>query len=87
MAAAEQNHVMRAGDGVDAVDLHKTDAVDEIGQRLPRGRTSRSLGQRVTVQKQAAGSGVGKQGQHGAMGNRVVLAVNSDVFYTASGKP
>ena len=51
---------MGAFDGVDAVDLNKTQTAYQIGQRLARGGARRRLCQRVAVQEQTAGLGVGK---------------------------
>lgn len=40
---------------VDAVDLHKTDAADQIGKRGSARGSGRGLGQGVPVQKQPSG--------------------------------
>ena len=50
---------MGAFDGVDAVDLNKTQTAYQIGQRLARGGARRRLCQGVAVQEQTAGLGVG----------------------------
>ena len=42
------------------------DAVDQVCEGLARGCPRGGLGQRVAVQEQAAGGGVGEQGQHAA---------------------
>jgi hypothetical protein len=47
-----QDHLVRAGNGIDAIHLHKADAVDQIMQRLSRGRAGRPLGQRMAVKEQ-----------------------------------
>ena len=60
LATRPQDHVVRAGDGVDAVNLHETDAGDETGQIGTLGWAGRGLGQRMFVQEKAAGKGVGK---------------------------
>ena len=44
----------------DAVDLHETETVDQIGEIGPRRRADRRFGQSVGVRKQAAGSGICK---------------------------
>jgi hypothetical protein len=55
---------MRAGDGVDAVDLHKADPLDQVVQCLSARRACRSFRKRVTVQKKTAGGGVWYQCGH-----------------------
>jgi hypothetical protein len=55
---------MRPRNGVDAVDLHKADPLDQVVQGLPRSRSGRRLGQGVSVKKQAAGTGVRDQDGH-----------------------
>ena len=54
-----EDHVMGAFDGVDAVDLNKTQTAYQIGQRLARGGARRRLCQGVAVQEQTAGLEVG----------------------------
>ena len=61
LTAGEQDHVVRAFHHVDAVDLHKADAVYECGQCGTRGGTGGCLCQSVTVQKQATSELIGKQ--------------------------
>ena len=51
----KQDHVMGAGDRVDAVQLHKTQPVDQIQQVSPFGPTRRLFGQRMTVHEQRTG--------------------------------
>ena len=63
LAAGEQDHVMRALDSVDAVNLHKTEAVDQRGQIGTLGWASGGIGQGVPVQKNAPGCGVWKDGK------------------------
>jgi hypothetical protein len=67
-----QDHVMRPGNGVDAVDLNKADPLDQVMQGLPRGGAHRGLGQGVSVQEKTAGAGVRDQ-----LGHRQAVTLQS----------
>lgn len=65
LAARPQDHLMRAGNRVDAIDLHETDAVDQRGQIGALAGAGRRFGQRVSIEKQRAGIGIGKVRKRG----------------------
>ncbi len=56
----EEDHVMGAGDGRDAVDLDEAQTVDQRQQRLALGRAGGRLGKGVEMQEQPAGERVGE---------------------------
>jgi len=53
-----QNHVMGALNGVNAVNLNKSELMDQFTQVVAPGRAGRRFAQAVAVQKQPPGCGV-----------------------------
>ncbi|GGB42439.1 hypothetical protein GCM10011316_12940 [Roseibium aquae] len=52
-------------DGIDAVDLNKTELIDHRHEILPLAGTGKRGGQAMAVEKKMAGPGVGDLGQGG----------------------
>lgn len=59
-AAREQDHVVRTGHGVDAVQLYEPKPVDQLMQITPSGSSRRLFGQRMPVEEQPSGLAIAK---------------------------
>ena len=73
-AAGKQDHVMGALNGSDAVDLHKTDAVDQLG----KGGVIRLRRKRVAGEEDAPCDGIVQDGKMHVTGVSACLRRSSD---------
>ena len=71
MASREQDQIMGACDGADAVDLDETQLVNQPCKVGPFARAGGRISQSMAVQKQATGKGIGEGLKgHGGQGSR-----------------
>ena len=58
LAAGKQDHVMRALDRINAIDLHESDTADQGCKIGTFGGAGRGIAQRVAIQKDTPGYGI-----------------------------